>query len=305
MQIPHTPVLLEEVKEIFKNCDEGDFLDCTLGYAGHSKNLLKTHSKLHLIGCDQDINALEFSKKSLENFKERIQLYHCNFSEILDKIHTNNLRGILADIGVSSLQLDKNERGFALNSDFLDMRMNQDSPLSAYEIVNFYPKEKLAFIFKEYGELKDSESLAHKICEQRAKKKIKSAKELFEIIGKTRFDNRKILKATLLFQALRIEVNQELDALNRFLMRLENLRLKDCILAIICFHSLEDRMIKNFFKKWSKACICDNLALKCECGANHNLGRILSKKPIVPSEDEKRNNSRSSCAKMRVFHFQN
>lgn len=305
MQTPHIPVLLDEVNEIFKNFDKGDFLDCTLGYAGHSKRLLELHPNLHLIACDQDETALNFSKKYLENFKERTEFYHCNFSQILDKISTNNLRGILADIGVSSLQLDENERGFSLNSDFLDMRMNQNESLSAYELVNFYPKEKLALIFKEYGELKDAEFLADKICKQRAKKEIKSAKELYQIIGDAKLGKRKISKATLLFQALRIEVNGELDALNHFLTRLENLRLKDCILAVICFHSLEDRMVKNFFKKWSKDCICDDLALKCECGANHSLGKILSKKPIVPNESEKKKNSRSSCAKMRVFYFQN
>ncbi len=306
MQIPHIPVLLKEVNEIFKDLNEGAFLDCTLGYAGHSKALLELHPNLRLFACDQDEEALEFSKQILKEFKQRISFYSCNFSTILDKIDTENLKGILADIGVSSLQLDKNERGFSLNSDFLDMRMDKNSTLlSAYELINFYPREKLAFIFKEYAELKDSEILAQKICKARALKEIKSAKELCEIIGKERLKGRKISKATLVFQALRIEINGELEALKKFLMRLENLRLKDCIFAIICFHSLEDRMVKNFFKKWSKACICGDFSLRCECGANHSLGKILSKKPIVPSEEEKRKNSRSSCAKMRAFHFQN
>ncbi len=303
MQIPHTPVLLEEVSEIFKDLDKGDFLDCTLGYAGHSRRLLELHPSLSLIACDQDEEALRFSKKILQDFK--VRLFHCNFSEVLDKICTEQLRGILADLGVSSLQLDKNERGFALNSDFLDMRMNQSTGLSAYELVNFYPKEKLALIFKENAQLKDGEFLAHKICEARAKKEIKSAKELYELIGPSRLGRRKILKATLIFQALRIEVNKELEELKNFLTRLEGLRLKDCIFTVICFHSLEDRMIKNYFKKWSRACICGDFALKCECGRNHSLGRILSKKPIVPSEEEKKRNSRCSCAKMRAFHFQN
>lgn len=298
-------MLLEEVSKVFEDFDEGDFLDCTLGYAGHSRNLLELHPNLRLIACDQDEAALNFSRRYLENFEERIQLYHCNFSEILDRVCTDNLRGILADIGVSSLQLDKNERGFSFNSDFLDMRMDQNATLSAYELVNFYPEEKLAFIFREYGELADAEFFARKICEQRVRKEIKSAKELYKLVGEAKISKRRVSKATLLFQALRIEVNRELDALELFLTRLENLKLKDCTLAVICFHSLEDRMVKNFFKRWSRACVCSDLALKCECGASHSLGKILSRKPITPSEDEKKKNSRSSCAKMRVFRFRN
>lgn len=303
MQIPHIPVLLKEVNELFAPLKEGVFLDCTLGYGGHSESILKTHNKIHLIACDQDEMALNFSKKRLERFHKRTSFYHCNFTDIFSKLKSSCLRGILADIGVSSLQIDENQRGFSMKSDFLDMRMDKRLKISAFEVVNSYSKEALSFIFREYAELKDASILAEKIIKTRLQNPILSGKQLCEIIGDARMGHRKISKATLVFQAIRIEVNQELEALRIFLEKIENLKLKDCILAVICFHSLEDRIVKNFFKKWSKACICDEKALRCECGANHNLGQILTKKPITPSEEERLTNPRSSCAKMRAFYF--
>ncbi|MBS4330748.1 16S rRNA (cytosine(1402)-N(4))-methyltransferase RsmH [Campylobacter vulpis] len=303
MQIPHIPVLPKEVNHLFEKLNEGVFLDCTLGYGGHSENLLKMHPNLHLIACDQDEEALKFSKERLREFDTRIKLYHSNFSQILEQIDLRNLRGILADIGVSSLHLDKDERGFSLRSNFLDMRMDKNQPLSAFDVINNYSKEKLANIFKIYGELKNGDFLAEKIIRARARKQIASAKELCEILGDTRLKNRKISQAILAFQALRIEVNKELEVLELFLQKLEKAHLKDCILAIICFHSLEDRIVKNYFKKWAKACICDERSLRCECGANHNLGAILNKKPLTPSQEEIKVNPRSSCAKMRAFYF--
>lgn len=210
-----------------------------------------------------------------------------NFSEVLEKIsHKEELRGILADIGVSSFQLDNNERGFSVNSDFLDMRMNQNSKISAYEIINTYTKEQLTSIFKDYGELHDAHFIAEKICLERSKNPIKSAKELYQIIGKGKQNHRKISKATLAFQAIRIEVNQELKVLKDFLGHLENLKPKNCILAIISFHSLEDRIVKQFFKKWSKNCICNEKIMRCECGNNHSLGQIITKKAISASKEE-------------------
>ncbi|ELA4414894.1 16S rRNA (cytosine(1402)-N(4))-methyltransferase RsmH [Campylobacter jejuni] len=306
LEIPHIPVLLNEVQEIFKNLKTGYFLDCTLGFGGHSEALLKNHPDLKFIACDQDQQALEFSKKRLKNFRNRITFMQSNFSEVLEKIsHKEELRGILADIGVSSFQLDNNERGFSVNSDFLDMRMNQNSKISAYEIINTYTKEQLTSIFKDYGELHDAHFIAEKICLERSKNPIKSAKELYQIIGKGKQNHRKISKATLAFQAIRIEVNQELKVLKDFLEHLENLKPKNCILAIISFHSLEDRIVKQFFKKWSKNCICDEKIMRCECGNNHSLGQIITKKAISASKEELLKNSRSSCAKMRAFYFNN
>ncbi|WP_072231093.1 16S rRNA (cytosine(1402)-N(4))-methyltransferase RsmH [Campylobacter coli] len=308
MKIPHIPVLLNEVNQAFEKLNSGYFLDCTLGFCGHSESLLKDHPNLKLIACDQDKEALEFSKKRLHDFKDRTEFVLSNFSQILDQIShdkLNDLKGILADIGVSSYQLDNNKRGFNLHSDFLDMRMNQDAKISAFEIINNYTQEQLSDIFKKYGELNDGYFIAQKICQERQKNKIKSAKELYEIIGKTKQNHRSVSKATLVFQAIRIEVNQELEVLKNFLEKLEKIKLKNCILAIICFHSLEDRIVKNYFKKWAKNCICDERAFRCECGNNHSLGEIISKKAITPSKEEIMINSRSSCAKMRLFHFKN
>ncbi|MBF7045717.1 16S rRNA (cytosine(1402)-N(4))-methyltransferase RsmH [Campylobacter volucris] len=304
MKSPHIPVLLQEVLDAFKDLDQGDFLDCTLGYGGHSSAILKAHPNLNLMACDKDIEALNFSKKFLNDFSNRISFYHLGFKDILDKISTQNLRGILADIGVSSLQLDKNDRGFSLNSDFLDMRMDQNASLSAKELVNSYSEERLEQIFRENGDLGSiSKKLASKIIQARNHKEITSAKELTKIIGDAKFHGRNVSLALLVFQALRIEVNDELGELKRLLDSIEKARLKDCKVAIICFHSLEDRLVKNTFKRWEKDCICDEKAFRCECGKNHSLGKILSKKAISASKEEVRYNSRSSCAKMRIFHF--
>ncbi|ELZ6432664.1 16S rRNA (cytosine(1402)-N(4))-methyltransferase RsmH, partial [Campylobacter coli] len=224
MKIPHIPVLLNEVNQAFEKLNSGYFLDCTLGFGGHSESLLKDHPNLKLIACDQDKEALEFSKKRLHDFKDRTEFVLSNFSQILDQIShdkLNDLKGILADIGVSSYQLDNNKRGFNLHSDFLDMRMNQDVKISAFELINNYTQEQLSDIFKKYGELNDGYFIAQKICQERQKNKIKSAKELYEIIGKTKQNHRSVSKATLVFQAIRIEVNQELEVLKNFLEKLE------------------------------------------------------------------------------------
>ncbi|MBX2078901.1 16S rRNA (cytosine(1402)-N(4))-methyltransferase RsmH [Campylobacter peloridis] len=304
MQSPHIPVLLQEVLDVFDDFNDGDFLDCTLGYGGHSKALLQNHKKLKLIACDKDLEALNFSKEFLKEFGDRVLFKHMGFKDILSCINTQNLRGILADIGVSSLQLDKNDRGFSLHSDFLDMRMDQNNPLSAKEVVNSYTKEDLERIFRDYGDLTPVASmLAQKIISARIEKEITSAKELNKIIGNAKLKGRNVSLALLVFQALRIEVNDELGELKTLLENIEKAKLKNCKFAIISFHSLEDRLVKNTFKRWEKDCICDERAMKCECGKNHSLGKILSKKAISASKEEISYNSRSSCAKMRIFYF--
>ncbi|QOR00827.1 16S rRNA (cytosine(1402)-N(4))-methyltransferase RsmH [Campylobacter sp. 2014D-0216] len=304
MQSPHIPVLLQEVLDIFSDFESGDFLDCTLGYAGHSRALLQAHKNLKLYACDKDMEALSFSQEFLKDFQDRVCFKHMGFREVLNSIPTHNLRGILADIGVSSLQLDKNDRGFSLQSDFLDMRMDQNRALSAKEVVNSYSKEELERIFKDYGDLAPVASmLAQKIIQARSQKEITSAKELSQIIGKAKLKGRNVTLALLVFQALRIEVNDELGELRTLLENIEKARLKNCKLAIISFHSLEDRLVKNAFKRWEKDCICDEKAIRCECGKGHSLGKILSKKAISASKEEISYNSRSSCAKMRIFYF--
>lgn len=302
-EIPHTPVLLSEVLEAFKGLEKGVFLDATLGFGGHSEALLNAHKALKFIVCDQDDDALNFSKKRLAKFSSRVEFHKSNFADILANIDTSGLCGVLADLGVSSWQLDSDERGFSVNSGFLDMRMDKNAEFSAFEIVNFAPESELARIFTEFGELKDGKNLAAKICTERKKGEIRSAKALANIIGRGKVLGRSVSRAILAFQALRIAVNDELNALQKFLNALEALKPPKCVVAVICFHSLEDRLVKIAFRKWAKSCICDEKALRCVCGNSHNLGKILTKKPLTPGASECAANSRAKCAKMRLFGF--
>ena len=302
MQIPHIPVLYNEVLEIFKDC-KGVILDCTLGYGGHSFGLLNTNENIKIKACDRDDEAVLFSKQRFSKFGDRIQIYKSKFSEFINLINQNDVCGILADIGVSSLQIDKNERGFSINSDELDMRMDKTQILNAKDVVNLYSKDELARIFFNYAELTNSYKIAEKIVSYRTNKTITSAKELANIVNLNSIKGRNINPAILVFQAIRIEVNKELDELENLLNLIENSKINNAKVAIISFHSLEDRIVKNRFKKWEKNCICPDFFVKCECGKNHALGKILSKKAITASKDEIKKNSRSSCAKMRVFEI--
>ncbi|WP_172199155.1 16S rRNA (cytosine(1402)-N(4))-methyltransferase RsmH [Campylobacter sp. RM16188] len=301
MNSPHVPVLPSEVLQAFSDIKEGVVVDCTLGYAGHSSLILEQNDNIKLIACDQDDEAIEFSTNKLAKFKDRVSIFKSRFSEILSKVNIQEIRGILADIGVSSLQLDKNERGFGLKSDNLDMRMDTSGELTAYEVVNFYPEYKLAQIFKDYGELTNAKQIAASIANARQKQKISSASELARIIGTKSIKNRSVSPAILAFQAIRIEVNSELAELENLLNAIENSSINECVVAIISFHSLEDRIVKNRFKKWAKSCICPDEAMRCTCGNNYSIGEIVTKKAIMPSVDETKQNPRSSCAKMRIF----
>lgn len=297
----HIPVLLSEVVKAFSDINDGVILDCTLGYGGHSKALLDALPNIKIIACDQDDMAISYCMDKFKNYKDRIKIYKSNFSQILTKISQENIRAILADIGVSSLQLDLNERGFALKSDTLDMRMDNSNPLDAKTVVNSYTQAELERIFYEYGELPNAKSIANKIITARANKEITSAKELTQIIGNANLQNRSISIATLVFQAIRIEVNKELDALKELLSSIKNSNINNAKIAIISFHSLEDRIIKEQFKSWQASCICPKEAMRCECGNNHSIGKIVTKKPITPSNQEIKENSRSACSKMRIF----
>lgn len=303
MNSPHYPVLLNPIKEAFGGIDNGLMVDCTLGYGGHSSALLEANPKMHLVGCDRDAEAIEFSKKRLESFKDRMQIIHGPFSSLLKQIDKEKIRGILADIGLSSLQIDKPSRGFGLESPVLDMRMDGRADLSAYDVVNGYSFDALGEILREYGELSEWKSIASKIIKAREIAPIKSAKELAQLVGTKPRHGRKVSTAILVFQAIRIEVNDELGELSSLLRQIENAGLKNCKIGIITFHSLEDRMVKRAFKAWQESCICPPFAMRCECGSNHALGKIINKKPIVADELELKENSRSSSAKLRLFEI--
>lgn len=299
-KIPHIPVLYDEVISIFKDIHDGYIVDCTLGYGGHSEGILQSNSQIKMLCNDQDDEALNFSKKRLEQYEDRIEFNKGNFKDIVKAFNNKKIAGILADIGVSSLQLDKIERGFGFNSDVLDMRMDQNASISAYDVVNNYSQNDLERILKEYGEVKEYKKAASLMVKNRP---FQSAKELSEMLLQN-MHKGKIHPATLPFQAIRIEVNKELDVLKDLFDSLENANLHGCTVAIISFHSLEDRIVKNYFKKWSTKCICPSYVMRCECGNNHQLGKVLTKKPIVPTKEEIKQNPRSRSSKMRIFYFE-
>ncbi|MCF6173701.1 MAG: 16S rRNA (cytosine(1402)-N(4))-methyltransferase RsmH, partial [Campylobacteraceae bacterium] len=196
--------------------------------------------------------------------------------------------------------LDDKDRGFGFDSQMLDMRMDRTNPFDAFEVVNSYTQQQLQEIFRDFGEVRDFKRAARIICEYREKKEIKSSAELSKLFKN--FPSKKgINPATLIFQAIRIEVNDELGELARLLKAIEKANLNDCIIAIISFHSLEDRIVKRVFKEFAKSCICPSGFMKCECGNNHSLGKIITKKPIIPTKEEIKINSRSRSSKMRIF----
>ena len=300
---PHIPVLLSAVLQSFESCPKGYIVDCTLGYAGHSSALLEHHKTISIVGIDRDKEALDFSQKRLEPFHSRVRLYQGDFAHTLPKITQQPIVGVLADFGVSSLQLDKRDRGFSFESDTLDMRMDQNAPLSAYEVVNHYEASQLAYIFREYGEIRQAGQLADAIIKTRMNKPINSGKALSTIAQKILPKGGKIHPATRMFQAIRIEVNDELGQIEGLLDALEEMRPPGAIIALITFHSLEDRLVKNRFRRWAQRCICAPDAIRCTCGKNHALGNVMTKKPITATEEEILQNPRSRSAKLRCFQF--
>ncbi len=302
--IPHVPVLYREVEKTFKDLNNGIVIDCTMGYGGHSSLILQTNSKVRLIGIDQDQTAIDFSTKRLEPFKERVEIRKGRFSQVAEEIFKENpadsISGLLADIGVSSLQLDEKERGFGFESESLDMRMDPGRDFSAADVVNTYAQSELERIFFDYGEIRNAKRIAAEIVKARP---LHSAKELSDVVRPFAPRGKKIHPATLVFQAIRIEVNNELGELEGLLDAIENAGLTRARIAIISFHSLEDRMVKQRFKKWTRSCICPSDAMRCTCGNNHALGKLVTRKPYEALSDEVKENARSRSAKMRVFEF--
>ncbi|MBU0720129.1 16S rRNA (cytosine(1402)-N(4))-methyltransferase RsmH [bacterium] len=300
--IPHIPVLYREVIDVFSDVGSGIIIDCTMGYGGHSSMILEANPHAKLIAIDQDQTAIDFSSKRLEEFGERVHIKKGRFSnvlkEILGEYDIQDIKGILADIGVSSLQLDQKDRGFSYESENLDMRMDKDAPLSALNVVNEYSLLELENILLEYGELRNYKKIASFIVNNRP---FTSAKELAEKTKHLMPKGKKIHPATLLMQAIRIEVNDELGELKSLLQTVEDAEFPHARIAVISFHSLEDRIVKQTYAKWSKSCICPPEAMRCTCGNNHKLGKTVSKKPITAMDDELKQNPRSRSAKMRVF----
>jgi len=299
-KIPHIPVLLNETITLFKyNMQKkGYFIDCTLGFGGHSEAILENFPDIKLIGIDQDIEALNYAKKRLSKYANRVEFINKRASEALKELNGLDIAGVLADIGVSSYQLDNKDRGFTFDAETLDMRMNKNQKFSAYDVVNFYDRNKLEEIFKKYAEERHYKKIADIIIKNRP---LNSNRELADILSRAGFKDKKRLAP--IFQAIRIEVNDELKELEKILKNVENISKNGTIIAIITFHSLEDRIVKNKFKEWSKKCICPPEAIKCECGGNNEKGIILTKKPVTASKNEIKQNPRSRSAKLRGFKF--
>ena len=306
-KMPHIPVLLEEVLDGFSNIKEGYFVDCTLGYAGHSEAMLKRYEQIQHIGIDRDDEALAFSKARLEPFTSRSKLYKGTFATTLPILEESPITGVLADFGVSSLQLDKMDRGFSFESETLDMRMDSKAELSAYTVVNEYAQDKLEYILNHYGEVRSYKKVAAAIVQARSQKPIESGKELAQIVCSVIPPGGKIHPATLSFQGIRIEVNNELGEIEGLLDVLESKfkagELNSTIVSLITFHSLEDRLVKNRYKTWATKCICDPQAMRCTCNKDNDLGKMLVRKPITATKNELKVNARSRSAKLRTFIF--
>ncbi len=307
MEFKHVSVLLNECLEGLNIKPDGKYVDCTLGGAGHSSQILKRLSKDGLlIGIDQDKDALKAAGERLKNFENKV-LVHNNFyniGEIIDNLNVGNVDGILMDLGVSSYQLDEGERGFSYMKDApLDMRMNRENDFSAYDVVNTYSEEELYKVIKDYGEEKFAKRIASFIVEKRESKPIETTFELVDIIksaipAKARREGPHPAKRT--FQAIRIEVNGELRILNKAIEDGVNRLNKGGRMAIITFHSLEDRIVKLKFRDLANPCTCPKEFPICVCG-KEPLVKLVSRKAIEPSKEEVLENPRSRSAKLRVI----
>jgi len=299
-EFAHVPVLLECVVGSF-NLKSGDwFLDATLGGGGHAKAILKKYPQIEkYIGVDQDAEAIAAAKKNLSEFKQ-VEYSHINYCDAPEEYKNNKFGGILADIGVSSYQIDSAERGFSFNKNGpLDMRMNKDNEFSAEDVVNDYVQQELANVIYKYGEEKDSRRIAAAIVEARKNERITTTFQLKQVIESVCKKNAaSAVQRT--FQAIRIEVNNELGVLQEFIKNAFSLLRKGGRLAIITFHSLEDRIVKQAFADLSRGCICPPSFPVCVCGHKPE-GKLITKKPTIASEEELKENKRSASAKLRVI----
>ena len=306
MEFKHKPVLLKECIEGLNIKKDGIYVDGTLGGAGHSKEILRNLSdKGLLIGIDRDEEALKAAKQNLAEFKNVKYIHgnHDDIKKILEDLGIEKVDGILLDLGVSSYQLDERNRGFSyLGENELDMRMDKTQTITAKTVVNTYKEEKLANIIYEYGEEKFSRSIARNICKFRKQKEIETTKELVEIIEKSipKSKQNQGHPAKKTFQAIRIEVNNEIKPLEKTVADCIDVLASKGRLCIITFHSLEDRAVKNAFNKAKGICTCPKDLPYCVCGAKE-LGKVINKKPIIANEQEQEENTRSKSAKLRIF----
>ena len=307
MEFKHIPVLFHEIMDIMAPQPGEVFVDCTLGGGGHSRGFLeRMGDDGRLIGIDQDTNALQAAGANLAEFGDRVTYVHSNYNnldEILNTYAPDGVDGILFDIGVSSHQLDEKDRGFSYMQDApLDMRMNQSQNFSAWDVVNTYSEEELHRIIKEYGEERWAKRVAQFIVEFRKEKPVETTGELVDIIKRAipkgaREEGSHPAKRT--FQAIRIEVNDELGVLTRTISVAAKHLKKGGRLGIISFHSLEDRIVKEQFRYLASDCICPPELPFCQCDKVSEV-KILTRKPVIATKEELEANSRSKSAKFRA-----
>lgn len=309
MEFKHYSVLLNETIENLNIRPDGIYVDGTLGGAGHAGEVAKRLSqKGRLIGIDQDADAIEAATERLRKFGDRVTIIRSNYANMKEELYAigiTHVDGILLDLGVSSFQLDTPERGFTYRDENapLDMRMDDRQALTAKDIVNDYSEMDLYRIIRDYGEDKFAKNIAKHIVSERQKKPIETAGELSEIIRES--IPMKVQKtgghpAKRTFQAIRIELNRELEVLQDSLDEMIDLLNPGGRICIITFHSLEDRIVKTNFKRNENPCTCPSDFPVCVCG-NVSKGRVITRKPILPGEQELKENSRSKSAKLRVF----
>jgi len=284
----HKPVMIDEVDAYLITQQSGYYVDCTFGGGGHSSFLLNKYPNIKIIGFDQDLDSFKFFNENKNIQKDRVIFCNTNFRNILSelkRLNISKINGIFADLGVSSKQFDNKQRGFSFNSDaVLDMRMNQNQKLSAYDIINTFNYEKLAELFFDYGEESFSRQIAKKIVEERVKYDIKTCNQLHNIILSVKWKKGKIDPATKVFQALRIYVNDELGSLKELLNAIPQILENNARSVFLTYHSLEDRIVKTTFKEFNKQGL-----------------KIINKKVITASPEEIKQNPRSRSAKMRVL----
>ncbi len=304
--IDHIPVLLNESLELLRVKPGGTYVDCTVGFGGHADQILRAlKGKGLLIGMDRDSTALEAARRRLQPSYKNFQLHHENFKNlplVLNNLSIRRIDGCLIDLGVSSHQITSPERGFSLRREGpLDMRMDPQQKITAAHLVNELSRDDLAQIFKRYGEERSAWKIADAIVERRHSSRLRTTTELAELVEsvKGRPRGTRIHPATQIFQALRIEVNQELTGLDEVLLVVLDYLGPEGRLAVISFHSLEDRIVKRTFQKQAGRCICFKPRELCQCPREVRV-QILTRKPVTPSEAELKRNPRARSAKLRA-----
>lgn len=305
MVYKHAPVMVPEVMELLKPEAHKKYLDATLGGAGHTEQILALSSPDGLVlGLDWDEEATTAAQRTRERFGDRLVIRGANYTEakeILEEIGWHKVDGILLDLGLSSHQLESRERGFSFQGEArLDMRMDRRQSIDAYQAVNTFSVSELERILREYGEEPRARRIALAIASERKRKRIETTRELADLVARAAGSGRgKIHPATRTFQALRIAVNRELENLAVFLEGAYDLLLSKGHMVVISFHSLEDRLVKKAFRKWSQSCICPPRTPVCRCGWSQKV-RLLTSRPLSPSPRETQINPRARSAKLRA-----